>query len=76
MQHLMVEDVLNKPLRYFRRIESLADRDAVVNVVMMTQNASRPSLRPCDIGLAQLPIKVAFIQLGEHAVEIINLAMS
>ena len=44
VQHLVVQNVLHKPLRDFGRIERFADRDAVVNVIMMTKDAPGPAL--------------------------------
>ena len=44
MQHLVIKDVLDKPLRHVLRIQGLADRDAVVDMVVMTEDALRPPL--------------------------------
>ena len=44
VQHLVIEDVLDKPLRNIGGIQRLADGDAVVNVVVMTENALRSAL--------------------------------
>ena len=38
VKHLVVEDVLDEPLWYVRGVESFAYRDAVVNVVVMTED--------------------------------------
>ena len=40
VQHLVIEDVLNKPLGHVFRIECLANRDAVVDVVVMPEAES------------------------------------
>ena len=38
VKHLVVEDVLNEPFWHVFGVESLAYRDAVVNVVVMTED--------------------------------------
>ena len=43
-QHLVIKDVLNKPLGKLIGVESFADRDAVVNVIVMSENTLRPPL--------------------------------
>ena len=38
VKHLVVEDVLNEPFRHVFGVESFAYRDAVVDVVVMTED--------------------------------------
>ena len=44
VKHLMVEDVLDEPFGHVFGIESFAYRDAVVNVVVMTEDIPCASL--------------------------------
>ena len=44
VQHLVIKDVLYEPLGHVRRVERLTDRDAVVDMVVMTEDALRPPL--------------------------------
>src|ERR1044071_6565332 len=44
VEHLMIEDVLHKPFRNIDGIQSFADRDALVNMVMVTEDAFGPAL--------------------------------
>ena len=61
MQHLVIKDVLDKPLRDVFRIQSFADGDAVVNVIVMPENAPRPALGPRDRRLRYRAIEVSAI---------------
>jgi hypothetical protein len=38
VKHLVVEDVLDEPFRHVCGVESLAYRDAVINVIVMTED--------------------------------------
>ena len=76
VQHFVIQDVLNKPLRDFFRIQSLTNSNAVVNVIVMTQDASCSSLRPGYRWLFEIAIEKLLVQFREHSVEIVNLALS
>jgi hypothetical protein len=76
VQHFVIEDVFDKPLRHFRRIESLANGYVIVDVIVMAQDTSGSSLRPSECRLTQFVVEVAPVQLNEHAIKIINLTMS
>ena len=56
--YLVIENVFNKPVWNLRGIERFADRDCVVDAVVMTQNASGFSLRPGESWLFKARIKV------------------
>ena len=75
VQHLVIKDVLDKPFRNIDGIQSLADRNAVVDVVVMTENALRASLRPRDRRLRNRAIEVTTIQLAKHSIKIVNLTL-
>src|SRR6185436_9272710 len=75
MQHLVIEDVFNKPLRNVARIQRLADGDTVVNMVVMTKDALGASSRPRNRRLRNRSIEITTIQLRKHPIEIINLAL-
>src|SRR5688500_3944520 len=75
VQHLVIQDVLDKPFGNVRRVESLADRDAVGDVGMMTENALRPSLRPGDRRFWYRTIEITAIQSCKHPIKSINLAL-
>ena len=44
VKHLVVQDVLNEPFRHVFGVESFAYRDAVVDVVVMTEDIPCASL--------------------------------
>lgn len=75
VQHLVIKDVLNKPLRHIGRIECLADRDAVVNVVVVPEDAFRATLRPGNRWLGYRAVKILSIQPGKHSIKVINLTL-
>src|SRR4029453_5708929 len=75
MQHLVKKDVFDKPLGHLFRIKSLADSYAVVDVIMMTQDATRTALRPCHRGFADAAAKKLPIQFSEHAIEIVDFTL-
>ena len=75
VEHLVIKDVLHEPFRNFFRIQRLADRNAVVNVVMMAEDAARATLRPGHRRFRQLSVEVAAVQFRKHPFEIVNLAM-
>ena len=73
MQHFVVEDVFNKPLGDVHRIERLADRDVVVNVIVVAKYAACSALRPCQGWFGNLAFEIATVELGEHPVKIVDL---
>src|SRR5688572_14673429 len=75
VQHLVIKDVLDEPLGNISRIERLADGDAVVNMIVMAENAPGPALRPRNRRLGNLPIKVLAIQFCKHSIKIVNLTL-
>ena len=58
VQHLMIKDVLDKPLGNIDRVERLTYCNAVVNVIVMAENASCATLRPGQSWFFVLSIKI------------------
>src|SRR6266581_6940892 len=71
VKHLVIKNVFNKPLRNVRRDKCLADRDRVIDSIMVTQNAACPSLRPGNRWRRNLAVKVPPVQARKHPVEIV-----
>ena len=44
VEYLVVKDVFHKPLRNLFRVKRLANGDAIVKMIVVTQNAPRTSL--------------------------------
>src|SRR5262245_30489127 len=59
VQHLVIEDVLDEPLRHVTRVERFADRDGVVDGVVMAENPLGPTLRPGQHWLLELIIEIS-----------------
>lgn len=70
VQHLVIEDVFDKPLGNIWRVQRLADDDGVEGAIMMAENAARASLRPGERGLFQFVVKITTVEAREQAVEI------
>jgi hypothetical protein len=76
MQHFVVKNIFHEPLWNIFGVECFANGYAVVDMIVMTQDVSRPTLRPRYGWFADLTLEVLPIQLGKHPIEIIDLALS
>src|SRR5438132_14031467 len=75
VQHLVKDDVLDKPFGNFTRVESLADCDRVMRRIVMPKNASGFSPRPCEHAPEYLAIEVPAVEARENFLEIANAAL-
>src|SRR5215210_7989547 len=73
VQHLVIEDVLDKPGWYVLGVERLADDDGFVRGIVMAQYASRASLRPGERRLLYLAVEVAAVKALKHLIQIVDL---
>jgi len=73
MKYFMEEDEFNKPFRDFRRIQRLANRNRLMDRVVMAQDVARAPLRPGQDGLFHVPVEVAAIKTGKEFLKVIKL---
>ena len=76
VQHLVEEDVFDKPFRYVTRIERLADRDGIVRCIVMAEDAARASLRPSQHRFGNLTLEIASIDTSKNSIQVIHLSLS
>src|ERR1043165_3685835 len=75
VQHLVIQDVLDKPLRNIGRIQGFTDRDAVVDMIVMTEDALGAALGPSERRFRNLPVEITAVQFGKHSIKIVNLTV-
>ena len=75
VKHLVIQDVLHEPFGNVLRVKCFADRDAIVDVIVVTQNAASPALRPGYRWFADPSVEILSIQFGEHSIKVVNLTL-
>ncbi len=74
VQHFVIQDIFDEPLRDIARVERLAVHDGLMHRIVVTENAARPALRPCERRLFELVVKKTPVEPLKHAFEVIESA--
>src|SRR5437763_6142443 len=75
VQHLVKDDVLDKPFGNLARVKSLTDRDRVMRRTVMPKNASGFSPRPGEHRPGYLASEVPAVKARKNFLQIINAAL-
>jgi len=75
MKHFVIENKLDEPFRYFKRIKCFANRNSLVDAIMVAQNIASAALGPGESGLRYLPVKIATVKLREHLIQVISFSV-
>src|SRR5205085_2425757 len=71
MQHLVIEDVLDKPFGPVRGVERLADHDGVVDGIVVAENAARAARRPSERRLLKCIVQITPVEACEQSIQIV-----
>ena len=75
VEHLVKDDVLDKPFGNLTRVKSLTDRDRVMRRIVMPKNASGFSPRPGEHRPGYLASEVPAVKARKNFLQIINAAL-
>ena len=68
VQHLVIEHILDKPFGNIRRVQCLADDDGVMRGVVMSHDAARAALRPCQSRSLNLAVEVTAVHYRDKPI--------
>src|SRR3954453_14105824 len=75
MEHLVIDDVLDRRPRHARMVKDTAHHDRVMGGVIVAKMVAGPLATPCHSGTCQQSVKEPNVQILKHNFQIIGVAL-